>query len=456
MKTCLGDQFRPVRVVGEVTNCRQPRGGHLYFTLRDRRASLRVVVFASTLARLPTAIREGEEAIAEGRVTAYPRSGDLQLVADWLEPAGEGAIRAAREALRRKLAGEGLLDPERKKPLPFLPRSIGVVTSPTSAAIRDVLSTIERRFPNVRIVIAPCRVSGPAASPGIARALGDLDCHGRTDLILLVRGGGSQEDLSAFDAEVVARAIAAARTPVLTGVGHETDVTIADLVADRRAPTPTAAAELAVPVRADLLAELARREARLHHAVSRRLEVVRRRLSLAARAHALASPSRLLAQQRDRLEARAKRLAAHHPQRRLGAARAQLAQEERRLAHVDPRQRVLTLRELLERNERRLVQASPSHQLRAAGSLLQALEVRLRRLGRRHVAETAVALGASAARLESVSPLTVLARGYSVTTDASGSVIREAGAVAVGDTIRARLATGHVEAQVTGVFPSDS
>ncbi|MCA8925357.1 MAG: exodeoxyribonuclease VII large subunit, partial [Planctomycetes bacterium] len=264
VRACLEDGFRPVFVRGEVANKSRPRSGHLYLTLRDGQSSLRIVAFASVVERSPLEFQDGDELHVWGRITAYPRSGDVQLVADRLEPAGAGAWREQKERLRKRFAAEGCFDPARKRPIPFLPRSIGIVTSPTGAAIRDVLSTLDRRFGGgLRIVVAPTKVNGLDAAPGIAEALRDLDRAGGCDVILLVRGGGSQEDLAAFDTEPVIRAVVNAKTPIVCGVGHETDVSLADLAADRRAPTPTGAAEVAVPVKRELQAILERLERRL-------------------------------------------------------------------------------------------------------------------------------------------------------------------------------------------------
>jgi len=403
VRQCLEEQFRPVLVCGEVRDLRRPRGGHLYLNLTDAGARLRIVVFSSVLARLDLRLEDGDEVLVWGRVSAYPRSGDVQLVADRLEPLGEGARRARKEQLRRRLDAEGLFAPARKRRPPFLPRAVGLVTSPTGAAIRDVLTTLERRFP-LRVVLAPVRVNGAQAAPAIAAALADLDRRGGVDVILVVRGGGSQEDLAAFDEEDVVRAVAAAATPVITGVGHEVDVTLADLAADRRAPTPTGAAELAVPVRSELLAELERREGRLLGAVRARVATARRRVDLAARAHGL-----------------------HAPAARVRRARERLDEAERRLRAADPRAR-------LAEAERALAE-------RAA---------RLERAGAQAVARAGQALAGAAARLETLSPLAVLGRGYSLTTGPAG-VVRSAAELAPGDRVTTRLAAGRFVAEVVEI-----
>jgi exodeoxyribonuclease VII large subunit len=435
VRSCLDDNFRPLVVRGEVTNKRRPRGGHLYLTLRDSGAKLKVVVFAGTLQEraaeggFPIAdIQDGDEVVVWGRITAYPASGDIQVVAEAVEPVGEGAWRARRERVYKALRAEGLFDPDRKQAPPFLPLSIGVVTSATGAAIRDVLSTLERRFCGVRVVVAPVRVNGLAAAPAIAHALRDMDRHAGVELILLVRGGGGQEDLAAFDEELVVRAVAACRTPLITGVGHETDVTLADLAADRRAPTPTGAAELALPERAHLEACLEERAGRLQGAIRRRLLVLNR-LPEARRRLALCAPDKLLARRREELAVLAGRLQRAHPRVRLAAHREALEVAARRLALHDPRPGLVARRAQLDERAERLARA---------------VRVLLRGHGER--------LAGAAGRLASLSPLEVLARGYSLTTR-DGAVVHDAAALAPGDTIHTRLARGELTARVIEVRP---
>ena len=250
--------FAVVWVEGEVSNLRRPASGHVYFTLKDMKSQIRAVIFRSPFGsgwKRPAAfeIEEGMSLVCRARVTVYPPRGEYQLVIDAVEPRGLGALQKAFEQLKARLEAEGLFDPARKKPLPFLPARIGVVTSPTGAVIRDILTVTRRRFPSVDIRIAPVRVQGTEAPAEIIRALGDLQIAGGVDVIILARGGGSLEDLAPFNDEGVARAIARSRIPVISAVGHETDFTIADFTADLRAATPSAAAELAVPLCAELL-----------------------------------------------------------------------------------------------------------------------------------------------------------------------------------------------------------
>ncbi|MDA1195855.1 MAG: exodeoxyribonuclease VII large subunit, partial [Planctomycetota bacterium] len=263
--------FGDLWVRGEISQPRTPASGHVYLTLKDAGAVLPAVMWRSSATRLRFRLEEGQEVLARGGIDVYPPHGKYQFVIRQLEPVGEGALRLAFEQLRARLEAEGLFAPERKRPLPTLPRRIALVTSRTGAAVRDMVTVIHRRHPGVDLVLLSVRVQGPGAAQEIAAALQRADRDARADVILVGRGGGSLEDLWAFNEEVVARAIAACRTPVVSAVGHETDTTIADLVADLRAATPSQAGELVVPVRAELLERLERERARLVHRMQVRL-----------------------------------------------------------------------------------------------------------------------------------------------------------------------------------------
>ncbi|MDN2566971.1 exodeoxyribonuclease VII large subunit, partial [Aquibium sp. A9E412] len=312
LKRTVEDTFGHVRVRGEVSGYRGPHSsGHAYFALKDDRARLEAVVWRGTFSRLRFKPEEGMEVIASGRLTTYPGSSKYQIVIDSLEPAGAGALMALLEERKKALAAEGLFDEARKRPLPFMPRVIGVVTSPTGAVIRDIIHRIADRFP-VHVVVWPVRVQGETTGAEVAAALAGFDAADgaavpRPDLVIVARGGGSLEDLWGFNDEAVVRAVAACSIPVISAVGHETDWTLIDLVADRRAPTPTGAAEMAVPVRADLEASLARLGARLKGAASRSTD--RKREALRACARALPSADQLLALPRRRFDEAAGRLA---------------------------------------------------------------------------------------------------------------------------------------------------
>ena len=279
----LETYFSLVWVSGEISNLRQPLSGHYYFTLKDAGAQLRSVLFKGSHQHLRTKPQEGSQFLCRGRLTVYEPRGEYQLVVDYLEPLGQGALAQAFEVLKTRLNAEGLFAQELKKPLPFLPRKIALVTSPTGAAVRDFLRLLRQRFPNVEVLIYPVRVQGAEAAGEIAAALDDLGAYPGVEVIVLARGGGSLEDLWPFNEEVVARAIHRCPTPVVSAVGHEVDFTIADFVADRRAPTPSAAVELVVPDKAELNRRLARLGATLAGTLARRRDMARQHLYLMAR-----------------------------------------------------------------------------------------------------------------------------------------------------------------------------
>jgi len=289
-------------IAGEVSNVSRPASGHLYFTLKDSQASLRCVMWRPEAARLAFLPREGQALEVHGRVSVYEAGGQYQLYADALRLAGEGDLFRQFLRLKAKLEAEGLFDPERKRPLPLFPKRIGVVTSPSAAALRDVLNILRRRFPLTEVILSPTPVQGAEAVEGIVSALEAINRVSRPDVILLVRGGGSAEDLAAFNDEAVARAIVASKAPVVTGVGHETDFTIADFVADRRAPTPSAAAEIVTPDRAELAVDLTALRSEIAGSVSQRLQTLRSDLDSLKLSLRLASPRAALANARQRLD----------------------------------------------------------------------------------------------------------------------------------------------------------
>lgn len=328
-------QLQELWVEGEISNFSRARSGHLYFTLKDAEAQLKCVMWRGNAAALHFVPQPGDAVRARGQISVYESGGVYQLYADQLLPAGRGDLYQQFEALKERLEAQGLFDPARKKSLPPFPRQIGIVTSADAAALRDVLNVLSRRYPLVEVLLAPTLVQGAEAPSQIVRALAELDGRDDVDLIILTRGGGSLEDLSAFNDERVALAVAGCRHPVISGVGHETDFTIADFVADLRAPTPSAAAELATPDMRELAAGLESWNRRLAEGLTGRLEVARWRLEAAGRAlRALFPAQRLpnLAQRLDELQARAERAMTGSLQTR----RQQLAGLERALAAVSP------------------------------------------------------------------------------------------------------------------------
>lgn len=294
----LGDLW----VEGEVSNLSRPASGHLYFTLKDSRAALRCIMWRNSVMRQSYLPRDGDAIEAHGSISIYEASGNYQLYADVIRPAGEGQLYQEFLRLKDKLEAEGLFDPERKKAVPGWPQKIGIVTSPTGAALRDMLETIDRRYPLARIILAPTQVQGDEAPEGIAAALESLNKQSQPDLILLARGGGSIEDLWAFNDERVARAIVASHSPVITGIGHETDFTIADFAADLRAPTPTAAAELATPDQLDLRANLKELRNAIHSTMSNLLLYQRSRLEGLHASLIMRSPLEQVRRDRQRLD----------------------------------------------------------------------------------------------------------------------------------------------------------
>lgn len=288
IRMLLEDSFENIAVVGEVSNAKVHSSGHWYFSLKDKDATISVACFRNANQGIKFRLEDGLQVVVRGKLSVFPPKGGYQLIATAIEPVGVGDWQLAFEQLKEKLLKEGMLSPDRKKPIPRLPGRIGVVTSPTGAALHDVLTALKRRNPNVRVLISPARVQGEGSAEEIARAIGDLQNLENVDVIIVARGGGSIEDLWAFNTEVVARAILSSRIPIISGVGHETDVTISDLVADLRAPTPTAAAELVSRGRAELSEQWAGLHRRLSGSMENRVRVARHRVERLNPAHAIA------------------------------------------------------------------------------------------------------------------------------------------------------------------------
>ena len=421
------ERFRLVWVQGEISNFRRHSSGHWYFSLKDDRAQLRCVLFANRNRSVRFLPEDGMEAVVRGRLSLYEARGDFQAIIDHIEPAGEGALRAAFEQLKAKLAAEGLFAEQRKRPLPKFPRHIAVVSSHDGAALRDVLAVVRRRFPCVCVTCFHVAVQGVEAGGQILAAFDRVERMRRApDAIVVARGGGSLEDLAAFNLEAVARRIAAARIPVVAAIGHETDFTIADFVADRRAPTPSAAAEMVTPDGVDLLARLAGLEAVLTSKM-----VARMRLQgslLAATQRRLVHPGRTLQQRALRIDELAERLAAAL-QANLQRARLALRHQGELLLRASPQRRLGVAEQSVERLQDRLVAASANNRERAKAK----------------VATLARALNA-------VSPLATLERGYAIVAKPDGSrwgkPITAAAQARGGDAIVAHLADGILRARV--------
>ncbi len=423
LRALVEEGFPAVWVEGEVSNFRLYASGHAYFTLKDETAQLRAVLFRNRMRRLRFEPGDGQHLLAFGSLEVYAQRGEYQLVVELLEARGLGALQLAFEQLKQRLEAEGMFDAGRKRALPRFPRKIGIATSPSGAAVRDMLRVIGRRFAGLSIVVAPCRVQGEGAAEEIAQAVADLNALGDVDVIIVGRGGGSLEDLWAFNEETVARAIAGSKAPVISAVGHEVDVTIADFVADVRAATPSNAAELVVREKQAVADTLAALQRRLERAVARPLGDLARRVDHARARLERAGPAgsgRL----RHRLQLLDARLHAASPFARLAAHRHRLERARARLDGTIPG-RLATSRHHLERAQSRL-----------EGALARQLTADRHRLG------------ALAGRLDSLSPLAVLGRGYSLTRTEAGAIVRRAGEVAAGDAVSVLLHEGSLECRI--------
>lgn len=421
VRDLLEASFLQVVVTGEISNFSCPSSGHWYFSLKDSKAQVRCAMFRNRTLFMRERPRNGEEVTLQAKVSLYEGRGEFQLIAESMERAGEGALRQAYEALRLKLQSEGLFDAARKRPLPTFPRRIGVITSPTGAAVRDILSVLKRRFPAIPVTLFPVPVQGAEAAPALVAALKAAPRLPDLGVLIVGRGGGSLEDLWAFNEEAVVRAIAACPLPVISAVGHETDFTLADFAADVRAPTPSVAAEKATPDALDWLHRLRLVERRLHQPVSRQLQQQQFRV--------------------DDLELRLKRAM----QRQLTIQARALLQLSSRLKH--PRTRLAELQQRCEQWEQQLV-AAIGRYLKLGRRQQLHLEERLSRRGQTLTTTYQTRLSHLVSRLDSVSPLATLARGYSITQNEHGQVITRALQVKPGDILETRLAEGRVRSRV--------
>jgi exodeoxyribonuclease VII large subunit len=426
IRDLLAKNFTDIWVVGEISNCREAQSGHIYFTLKDDRAQVRCVFFKQQQRGIKFRPEDGLQMTVRGSISVYETRGEYQIYVENLEPVGLGALQLAFEQLKKRLEVEGLFAAERKKPLPLLPSRIGLITSPRGAAVRDVVRILRRCFPNVHLTVYPVRVQGEGAAEEIVKALKFFNQKKLVDVLIVARGGGSMEDLWAFNEEPVARAIAASSIPVISGVGHETDFTIADFVADVRASTPSTAAELVVQTRrefdkhiADLRETLA---SQIHY---RLLEFSRRVHELSAR-RGFRRPLDLLRQQRQRADEMTSRLA-------LGL-RAQLEKSRKRFTAAHLRIMSFDFRVKIAAFRLRLEKRRADLSLRAE-RLLRTKRERWQRLS---------------LQLQERGPLKVLERGYAIATDAAGNVLRDAAQVALGDSVAIQLHRGKLSTEVKG------
>ncbi|WP_447979189.1 exodeoxyribonuclease VII large subunit [Candidatus Nitrospira bockiana] len=424
----LEQTFPDVWVEGEVSNVRTPGSGHLYFTLKDHQAQIKAVLFRSSASCLRFTLDEGLHLIARGRLTVYQPRGEYQLAVDYLEPKGLGALQIAFEQLKEKLAKEGLFALERKRRLPLLPRRVGLVTSPTGAAIRDVLTVLQRRCPILSILVYPVPVQGDGAAQRIAAAIDELGGSGEVDVMIVGRGGGSLEDLWCFNEEVVVRAIAASPVPVVSAVGHEIDYTLADFVADYRAPTPSAAAEAVAPVLQDLLRTVQEFSARQYRALRQQLDRLER--TVAGCCQTMSGAVFRVQRESQRLDDIAGRLEA--------AIADSIRRSERRRALA----------------EHRVLVASPRGTIRTLKTLLPHTTTHLQQAWSRAVSFRRQRVQVLLAALHTLSPLAILARGYSIVqTVSDGKVLRRSKDVSVDEEISVRLTEGRLLCGVRRILP---
>jgi len=422
VKTLLEGSFPLLWVEGEISNLSRPASGHMYFTLKDSQAQIRCALFRGQQRGLAAPPRDGLRVLLRARVTLYEGRGDFQLIVESLEEAGEGALRRAFEQLRNRLAAEGLFDPVHKRPLPRIPKRIGVITSPSGAVIHDILTTLRRRFPAIPVLLHPVPVQGEGAGEKIADMIRLAGKRRECDVLIVARGGGSLEDLWAFNEEVVARAIHASPIPVVCGVGHETDVTIADFAADARAPTPTAAAELLSPNQRDVISDLVRQERHLARRMRDRLHQAQQHL--------------------DHLGARLV-----HPRERL-ARLAGLFVAQRRHLMAATLSRLSHGSHVLSRLQSLLMQHNPGHRLHELAMQASQLHLRLRHAVNRTVDRKRERLARVTQALDTLSPLATLARGYCILESANGILVRDVRQLATGERLHARLAHGQIDCLV--------
>ena len=415
---------------GEISNFVQPRSGHCYFSLKDTQAQIRCALFRTQARQLDFRPQDGAHVRARGRVSLYTPRGDYQFIIEQMQPAGAGALQQAFEALKRRLQAEGLFEAARKRPLPAYPQRIGVITSPTGAAIRDILHVLARRFPAARVCLYGIPVQGQQAPAAIVQALQTAGERADCDVLILARGGGSLEDLWAFNDEQVARALRACPLPVVSGIGHEIDFTIADFAADHRAPTPSAAAEVVVPAAAELLARLRAHESHLLRCQRHRLHSASERLSALRRRLALCHPERRLQQQAQGIDELQRRLER--------AAQARLTQADHRLQRLTGR----------------LQAATPVHRLQQARARTQTAGARLAAAAQARVQHAGQRLALASRGLHAVSPLATLERGYAIARTPEGAVLTDAEQARPGQALSLDLRRGRVHATVTGTEPA--
>jgi len=402
IRRALETEYASVWIEGEISNLVHHTSGHMYLSLKDEDAQISAVIFRNVNQKIPFEMKDGLQVVVRGKVTVYERRGNYQIVVERVEPKGVGALELALRQLTEKLRKEGLFEEEHKKELPFLPERIGVITSPTGAVIRDILNVTKRRFPGVSVLLNPVKVQGEGAREEIAAAIEEMNRLELCDVLIVGRGGGSLEDLWAFNEEVVVRAIFDSKIPVVSAVGHEVDVTISDFVADRRAPTPSAAAEIILPSRDELMERVRENKERLSLSMKNIIDDFRERIETSKESYALTQPGRLLEQSRQRLDELVRQMG-NYLLNIVSHRKAQLAQVQ-------------------------------------MGQFVENIVLNNRSL-----------LGKAVAQLEALSPLAILSRGYSITVDKSKRLVKEAKQLKKGDVVRTQLGSGVFESTVEKV-----
>lgn len=429
VRLLLEQEMGQVWISGEISNFSQPSSGHWYFTLKDDTAQVRCAMFRNSNRRVTFRPQHGQQVLVRANITLYEPRGDYQIIVESMQPAGEGLLQQQYEQLKHRLTTEGLFEQQYKKSLPSPARQVGVITSKSGAALHDILHVLKRRDPSLPIVIYPTSVQGADAPAQIVRAIELANQRAECDVLIVGRGGGSLEDLWSFNDERVARAIFASQIPVVSAVGHETDVTIADFVADLRAPTPSAAAEIVSRNQLELLRQIQSQQTRMEMALDY-----------------------YLAQRTQRFTRLQHRLQQQHPQLRLARQQTALERLQQRLS-VAMESKLRRSGQQQQRLAQRLNQQQPQARIHRAQTRIQQLEYRLSQVLTARLNSTRQRFGTALAQLEAVSPLATLARGYSVTTATDGKVLKKAKQVKSGDTLTTRLEDGWVESQVTGITP---
>ncbi|GAB6990411.1 exodeoxyribonuclease VII large subunit [Paenibacillus pini] len=425
MKLDSDNVLSDVWIRGEISNFTHHSSGHMYFTLKDEASRIKAIMFASHNQRLPFVPKEGAKVIARGNVTVYERDGQYQFYATQMQPDGIGSLYLAYEQLKKKLDDEGLFSADRKRRIPAFPQTIGVITSPTGAAVRDIIITLERRYPQARVILHPVLVQGAGAAPAIVRAINNMNRMEEADILIVGRGGGSLEELWAFNEESVARAIRSSEIPVISAVGHETDFTIADFAADLRAATPTAAAELAVPNTAELKGQIRQQQRLLRQSLQQRVLRSRQRLSALQRSSVLVHPRRYMLQHAERLDMLRQRLTGTL-QNRSKLQRERQARIHHALMRYNPKEQMISARQRTEVNRKQLLQS------------MQAI-----------IKDNQSRMRTSIRQLDALSPLKVMSRGYSLVYDEQQDrLIKSLGDVQLGDQIQIKVSDGQISAQV--------